>query len=213
MTVNGAARGVSTVGIAGTTVTLTLASPVVAGNTVTVAYTKPATSPLQDAAGNDAVTLAATNVTNNTGGGGGTPFTMLPNGDVATSNMAKSGTTFFFDAIDETIALTDNGTTLIRNSGTAGSSYVAQLTDTPGGFVSMSALTMDIRVRTTFTGTPTDDQVALFAQVFRSDGVTPLTNEVTVGTNPGRPQRLRDATESRSPAWSPRTRRPGTVRS
>ena len=49
---------------------------------------------------------------------------MLPNGDVATSNMAKSGTTFFFDAIDETIALTDNGTTLIRNSGTAGSSYL-----------------------------------------------------------------------------------------
>ena len=46
---------------------------------------------------------------------------------------------------------------------------------------------MDIRVRTTFTGTPTDDQVALFAQVFRSDGVTPLTNEVTVGTNPGAP--------------------------
>ena len=41
------ARGVSTVGIAGTTVTLTLASPVVAGNTVTVAYTKPATSPLR----------------------------------------------------------------------------------------------------------------------------------------------------------------------
>ena len=60
VTVNGAARGVSTVGIAGTTVTLTLASPVVVGNTVTVAYTKSATSPLQDAAGNDAVTLAAT---------------------------------------------------------------------------------------------------------------------------------------------------------
>ena len=43
----------------------------VAGNTITVAYTKPATNPLQDAAGNDAVNLAATNVTNTTPGGGG----------------------------------------------------------------------------------------------------------------------------------------------
>ena len=42
-----------------------------AGQTVTVAYTKPATSPLQDVAGNDAVSLAATSVTNTTPGGGG----------------------------------------------------------------------------------------------------------------------------------------------
>ena len=179
---NGAARGVSTVGIAGTTATLTLAS---AGGRRQHGHRR-----VHEAGDEPAPGRGRKRRRDPRGHQRDehrrrwrTPFTMLPNGDVATSNMAKSGTTFFFDAIDETIALTDNGTTLIRNSGTAGSSYVAQLTDTPGGFVSMSALTMDIRVRTTFTGTPTDDQVALFAQVFRSDGVTPLTNEVTVGTN------------------------------
>ena len=179
-------HSVTGVSVTGSTVVLTLSPAVTAAETgLTLSYT-PGTNRIEDIALNDAAALVNFAVTNSTAGGG-TPFTMLPNGDVATSNMAKSGTTFFFDAIDETIALTDNGTTLIRNSGTAGSSYVGQLTDTPGGFASMSALTMDIRVRTTFTGTPTDDQVTLFAQVFRSDGVTPLTNEVTVGTNPGAP--------------------------
>ena len=70
VTVNGAARSVSTVGISGSTVTLTLSSAVASGNTVTVAYTKPGTNPIQDVAGNDAVNLAATGVTNSTGGGG-----------------------------------------------------------------------------------------------------------------------------------------------
>ena len=74
---------------------------------------------------------------------------MLPNGDVATSNIGEIGERRFFDAIDETIAAADDGTTLIRNNGTAGSSYLAQLTNTPGGFTSMSALTIDIRARTT----------------------------------------------------------------
>ena len=63
--VNSTARTVTAVAISGTKVSLTLASPVVHGDVVTVAYTKPATNPLQTTAGGQAVSLAAQNVTNN----------------------------------------------------------------------------------------------------------------------------------------------------
>ena len=63
--VNSVARTVSSITISGTRVLLTLASPVVSGNTVTVAYTKPASNPLQTAAGGQAATFAAKAVTNN----------------------------------------------------------------------------------------------------------------------------------------------------
>ena len=67
--VAGAARAVAAAGVAisGTTLTLTLASNVANGETVTVAYTQPATAAtrLQDAAGNEVATFAAQTVTNN----------------------------------------------------------------------------------------------------------------------------------------------------
>ena len=63
--VNVASGGVS---ISGTAVTLTLESAVTAGQTVTVAYTKPATgNKLQAANGDEAATFAAQSVTNRTG--------------------------------------------------------------------------------------------------------------------------------------------------
>jgi uncharacterized repeat protein (TIGR02059 family) len=63
--VNSAARTVSSVAISGIKVLLTLASPVVYGNTVTVAYTKPATNPLQTSSGGQAASATAQSVTNN----------------------------------------------------------------------------------------------------------------------------------------------------
>jgi len=63
--VNSVARNVTTVAISGTKVLLTLASPVNYGDVVTVAYTKPSVNPLQTAAGGQAASLAAQNVTNN----------------------------------------------------------------------------------------------------------------------------------------------------
>ena len=63
--VNSVARTVSAVAINMTKVSLTLASPVVDGDVVTVSYTKPATNPLQTIAGVQAVSLAAQSVTNN----------------------------------------------------------------------------------------------------------------------------------------------------
>jgi uncharacterized repeat protein (TIGR02059 family) len=62
--VNSAARSVSSVTVSGTKVLLTLASPVVYGNSVTVAYTKPTSSPLQTTSGGQAATLSAQPVTN-----------------------------------------------------------------------------------------------------------------------------------------------------
>ena len=189
--VNGG-HSVTGANVTGSTVALTLSPAVIAGEAgLTLSYT-PGASPIEDVAGNDAAALVNQAVTNSTPGGGS--LTLLPNGDVSQTNVAKTGTTTFFDAIDDTIAGADDTTTLIRNSGTTGSSYLGRLSDTPAGFTSMSALTIDVRVRTT---NRIDDNVTLFAQVFRSDGVTPLTNEVTVATNLGPPR-----TGRRSPGIS-----------
>ena len=63
--VNSSSRSISAVTVSGTKVMLTLSSPVVYGNSVTVAYTKPSASPLQTSSGAQAATISAQNVTNN----------------------------------------------------------------------------------------------------------------------------------------------------
>jgi len=63
--VNSVARSVSSVAVSGTKVTLTLASAVAYGNSVTVAYTKPASNYLQTSTGSQAATITAKAVTNN----------------------------------------------------------------------------------------------------------------------------------------------------
>ena len=62
--VNSTARTVNKVAVSGTKVQLTLATPVVYGDVVTVAYTKPSSNPLQTATGGQAVTISAQAVTN-----------------------------------------------------------------------------------------------------------------------------------------------------
>ena len=62
--VNSTARSVSSVSVSGTKILLTLSSPVAYGNTVTVAYTKPSTNPIQTSAGGQAATISAQSVTN-----------------------------------------------------------------------------------------------------------------------------------------------------
>lgn len=63
--VNTVTRTITSVSISGTKVYLTLSSPVVYGDAVTVAYTKPATNPLQTPAGGQAASLSASIVINN----------------------------------------------------------------------------------------------------------------------------------------------------
>ena len=58
--------GTETVAISGATATVTLASAVAGGETVTVSYAKPNTNPLQDLSGNDAANFTNQSVTNNT---------------------------------------------------------------------------------------------------------------------------------------------------
>ena len=62
--VNSAARAVNSVSVSGTKVSLTLASPVAYGNTVTVSYTVPSSNPLQTPAGGKAASISAQSVTN-----------------------------------------------------------------------------------------------------------------------------------------------------
>jgi len=62
--VGSVARSVSSVAISGTKVILTLASPVVSGDIITVAYTKPASNPVQSSAGAQAASFAAQSVAN-----------------------------------------------------------------------------------------------------------------------------------------------------
>ena len=62
--VNSSSTTVSSVSISGTKVYLTLASPVVYGNIVAVSYTKPATNPVQTAAGGQAASFSTQSVVN-----------------------------------------------------------------------------------------------------------------------------------------------------
>lgn len=62
--VNSATRTVNAVSISGTKVRLTLASPILYGDVVTVAYSKPSSNPLQTAAGGQATNLSAQTATN-----------------------------------------------------------------------------------------------------------------------------------------------------
>jgi len=65
VTVNSVARTVTMVAVSGTRVTLTLASPIVYGNNVRVAYTRPSSNPLQTPAGGLAASITAQTVSNN----------------------------------------------------------------------------------------------------------------------------------------------------
>ena len=72
VTVAGSARGVDTVGVSGSVVTITLVAAVFAGEAVTVDYTAPTGGPavgLQDLAGNGAGSFSGRSVTNNTAQG------------------------------------------------------------------------------------------------------------------------------------------------
>jgi hypothetical protein len=92
--VGGSSRAVSTVGVSGSSVTLTLASGVLFGQSVTVAYTMPATNPTQDLAGNDAASFSAAAVTNNTA-------------NTAPTANATSATTPFGQAVSVSLSGSD----------------------------------------------------------------------------------------------------------
>lgn len=63
--VNSISRDISTVSVSGTQVTLSIATPVVYNDMVTVSYTKPTSNPLQSTEGGLVATFSAKTVTNN----------------------------------------------------------------------------------------------------------------------------------------------------
>jgi hypothetical protein len=67
VTVGSVARAVTSVAISDKKVMLTLSSEVLKDEVITVAYTRPDTNPLQSAAGVQAVSVTAQNVTNEVG--------------------------------------------------------------------------------------------------------------------------------------------------
>jgi uncharacterized repeat protein (TIGR02059 family) len=76
--VNSAARTVSSVAVSGAKVLLTIASPVVFGNVVTIAYAKPSANPLQTSSGGQAATISAQTVTNKVNAVSATPPVVTP---------------------------------------------------------------------------------------------------------------------------------------
>ena len=62
--VNSAARSISSVSVSGTKVIVTLATPVVNGDIVTIAYTKPSSNPLQTPEGGQAASISGQTVSN-----------------------------------------------------------------------------------------------------------------------------------------------------
>ncbi len=104
--VNGNTRGVNAVTITGSTVTLTLASPVIASDSVTLGYT-PGAAPIEDLAGNDAASFSDVAVANQTPPPGPTSQTFTPTAD---AQVRSSTTTTNFGTLT-TIRLGGEGTT------------------------------------------------------------------------------------------------------
>jgi uncharacterized repeat protein (TIGR02059 family) len=127
--VNSAARIVSSISISGTKVSLTLASPVVYGNTVTVAYTKPATNPIQTSSGGQAASISTQSVVNNC-----TPSTNQP--PVISISSPVNGSSFRSPA---TITITANASdingTISKVEFFNGSIKLGERTTTPYSFV------------------------------------------------------------------------------
>ncbi|MCY4509932.1 MAG: SwmB domain-containing protein, partial [Acidobacteria bacterium] len=123
--VGGGARSVDSGGVAITddTVTLTLSSAVAAGETVTVAYTKPGSNPLQDYARNDVASFAAQTVTNDTVR---LPIiTIAPAATLASLSAVDEGTAAVF-TVTADFAPTADLTVNLTVADAAGSDFVAE---------------------------------------------------------------------------------------
>jgi len=150
VTVGGVSRSVSSVAVSGSTVVLTLSSAVGAGQSVSVAYTDPTgsndTNALQDAAGNDAATLAATSVTNNS-----TVDQSVPTFVSAATNAAGTTITLTYsEALSATTAAGSDFTVLVggvsrsvSSVAVSGSTVVLTLSSAVGAGQSVSVAYTD----------------------------------------------------------------------
>jgi len=93
------------------------------------------------------------------------------------ANTACNAADCYLD-VDDTISGADT-TTYINNTDTNGT-YVQgfELTDMPADFSSMTTVVLDIRHQR--TGTRSDDDIILYAQIFQDGGATAMTNQIEV---------------------------------
>ena len=123
VTRNGSPISISSVSISGVNVTLTLATPIVFGDTVTLDYTVPVSHPLQDTSANLATALAGQAVINATPDTTVPTFTMQTYTDaaltlpIADNATLKAGT--YYVKISSSAALLSPPTITINAEGTA----------------------------------------------------------------------------------------------
>ncbi len=165
--VNSAARTVNAVAISGTKVLLTLASPVVYGNTLTVSYTKPSINPITSSSGGVASTISSQPVTNNviniapvtaiTSPADNTGFTALSNITITASASDADGSV--------TLVEFYNGGTLLGSKSAA--PYTITWDNVAAGTYSLTVVATDnFNTKTTSTavsitvdnGTPLENQ-------------------------------------------------------
>lgn len=143
--VNSSARTVNSVAISGTKVLLTLASPVIYGDVVTVAYSKPASNPIQTSSGGEAASITAQNVINNVGSINQPPVVSISSPTKSTSFVTPATITIDANASDSDGSVTQvefySGTSKLGEITTIPYSYTWK--EVPAGTYSITAAATD----------------------------------------------------------------------
>ena len=141
--VNSVSRSINSVVISGTKVLLTLASPIVYGNVVTVTYTKPASNELQTASGAIAVNISNQSVTNNCINNAPTALITSPITNSSFPALANITITVNVLDADGSVILVEfyNGSTLIGSK--ASSPYSFTWNNVAAGIYSLTAVATD----------------------------------------------------------------------
>ena len=126
VTVDSSTRGVTNVSVLGSAVTLTLASPVQAGQTVEVSYT-PGSSPVQDTGGEDALPFADEPVTNNTVASPPTLVSAIVNGSTLTLTYSEPLDTNSRPATSDYTVTVNSATRGVTNVSVSGSAVTLTL--------------------------------------------------------------------------------------
>jgi uncharacterized repeat protein (TIGR02059 family) len=141
--VNSVVRTVTIVTISGTKVQLTLSSPIISGDVVTIAYSKPSSNPLQTALGGQAVTISAQPVINNCIN---VASTVLITSPISNSSFpASANITITANALDAdgSVIIVEfyNGSTKLGSKASAPYSFTWN--NVPAGIYSLTAVATD----------------------------------------------------------------------
>ena len=124
------------VSISGKTVTVTLQSQIVHGETVVVSYRKPASNPLQNVAGTDVADFSAQPVTNNTG--------VLRLSRAAIYPGDRTKLLLVFDRALDTSSTPVNGAFSVKKTPSGGTEATAPLSTTTGPSISVNTVTLTL---------------------------------------------------------------------